>query len=118
MKPLALALASALGALAWGCEGVPTLTFVQPDATPDATPEAAGDATEDGALTPTDAGVEGGCPSPAPAQTPFVCCGPITCEGQCAGQCDACMSKCTSPGDLCCAKNNNVVCLPAGSICR
>jgi hypothetical protein len=105
MKRSALALASALSALVCACEGVPTLTFPSPDA------------AEDGALAPTDASVEGGCPPPA-SGNPFVCCGTVTCEGQCMGQCVPCMNKCTSPGEFCCAKTNNVMCLSAGSICR
>ncbi|HTB73952.1 MAG TPA: hypothetical protein VK762_11945 [Polyangiaceae bacterium] len=103
MKRIALAFSSAL---LCACEAVPTLTFAPPDA------------AEDGSLAPTDAGVEGGCPTPASAQTPFVCCGTVTCEGQCAGQCVSCMNKCTSPGEFCCAKTNNVMCLSAGSICH
>ncbi len=114
MKRIALALSSALCALACACEGVPTLTFAQPDAADDGAP-AQGDSSVDGAIEPTS---EGGCPFPASAQTPFVCCGTVTCEGQCAGQCVSCMNKCTSPGEFCCAKTNNVMCLSAGSTCH
>ncbi len=108
--PGAMGAMGILSAMTCACEGVPTLTFAQPDSAPEA--------AVDGALEPTDAGVEGGCPPPASAQTPYVCCGAVTCEGQCAGQCDSCMNKCTSPGEFCCAKTNNVMCLPAGSTCR
>jgi hypothetical protein len=107
MKRLALALTSVLFAQA--CEEVPTLTFAQADAPS----EAAQDAAE-----AYDADIDGGCPGPNPPQAPFVCCGPVACEGVCTGQCGACMEKCMMPGDVCCAKTNNVVCLPAGSICH
>lgn len=132
MKRMALPLSISVSALVCACEGVPTLTFAQPDARPDATDDgllsasdgsvdgatAASDGSDDGLLAPTDAGVEGSCPPPASAQTPFVCCGTVTCEGQCAGQCVSCMNKCAAPGEFCCAKTNNVMCLSAGSICR
>jgi hypothetical protein len=112
--PSVLAALSALSTLLCACEAVPTLTFEPPDGAP----EAAGGAADGGSPTQTDAGVEGGCPSPASTQTPFVCCGAITCEGLCAGQCDSCVNRCTVPGEFCCAKTNNVMCLPAGSICH
>ncbi len=118
MRTAALALPGALVAFACACacEAVPTLTFERADAMTDA----AADATDaDGAPGPaSDADVDGGCPGPDPPQAAFVCCGPVACEGQCAGQCDACTTKCTAPGDICCAKTNNVLCLPAGSICH
>jgi hypothetical protein len=99
-----------LACLACACEEVPTLTFDQRDAGPD---------VEDGAASGPDAGTDGGCGGLAPPQAAYVCCGAVVCQGLCnATQCDACTSKCTSPGQICCAKNNNVVCLPAGSICH
>ncbi len=113
MTRLALALAGALSAGVWGCEDVPTLTFA-----PDAAPDAILDAADAGAALPADATAEGGCPGVSPPQAAFVCCGPVMCEGQCAGQCNVCMSKCTSPGDFCCAQTNNVVCRPAGAVCK
>lgn len=110
MTRVALVLCTGLAALACACEEVPTLAFPQGDATPDSAPDADG-----GALAENE---DGGCPGSNPPTAPFVCCGPIVCEGQCGGQCDTCMNKCTSPGELCCAKTNNVVCLSAGSICH
>jgi hypothetical protein len=113
MRPLALATWSVLSALTCACEGVPTLVFAERDAASDVA-EDAGDATG----VPADASDEGACPGANPPPAPFVCCGPVACQGLCNGQCDACMSKCTSPGEVCCAKTNNVVCLSAGTNCH
>lgn len=113
MKRLVGALTSALFALA--CEDVPSLTFAEADAASEAAQDAAADA---GAPAASDADIDGGCPGSSPPQAPFVCCGPVACEGQCTGQCGACMEKCVVPGEVCCAKTNNVVCLSAGSICH
>ena len=105
-------LSLAMGPLACACEDVPTLTFPTADAAPDADPDA-GDAASG------DAGLVGSCSQPddaAPA--PYVCCGSIACEGQCSGHCDLCASKCTDPETFCCAKTNNVICLPVTSVCH
>jgi hypothetical protein len=114
VKKVVVAFASAISALACACEEVPTLTFAQEDAALDGPPDAA----DAGSPPASDADVDGGCPGSTPPSSPFICCGPVACEGQCTGQCDACMTKCTTPGDVCCAKANNVVCLSAGSICH
>ncbi len=101
-------LSFAAGALLCACEAVPTLTF------PDAATDAAQDAADGGI-----ADAESTCTQPndaAPA--PYVCCGPIACEGQCSGNCDLCASKCTDPETFCCAKTNNVICLPLTSVCH
>jgi hypothetical protein len=113
MRKLAVFLTGALSLPASACEGVPTLTFLQTDAASESSQDAA-----DGGPQSTDADVDGGCPGSSPPPAPFVCCGPVACEGNCAGQCDACMTKCTTPGDVCCAKTNNVVCSPPGTICH
>jgi hypothetical protein len=108
MRRIAL-LSFAMSALLCACEDVPTLTF------PDAAPDAAQDAGEGG----SDAGPESTCSQPndaAPA--PYVCCGAVACEGQCSGNCDLCTRKCTDPETFCCAKTNNVICLPLTSVCR
>lgn len=112
MTRIALALSGALSAGVCACEDVPTLTFAQADATPEAALDAA-----DTDAPAIDASVEAGCSAPGSPQNPFICCGPVACEGQCAGQCDMCMKKCASPGDFCCAKLNNVICRPAGAAC-
>lgn len=91
---------------AGGCESVPELTFAEVDAAADA---------PDTGLADVDAGAV--CPESPPPGT-SVCCGSVACEGLCAGQCDACASKCTAPGEFCCAKNNNVLCLSAGALCH
>jgi hypothetical protein len=96
-------------ACACACEEVPTLTFDERDATPD---------VDDGAARAPDSSTDGGCGGLAPPQAPYVCCGSVVCQGLCNGQCDACASKCSAPGQICCAKNNNVVCFAAGSICK
>ncbi len=111
MKTIAVTLSCALGMLACACEGVPTLTFAQADANADA----AVDAADAGPPPDIDSDVEGGCDA-SDAQGPFLCCGAVVCEGQCTGQCDVCLSRCAS-GEVCCAKNNNVVCRSAGLIC-
>ena len=106
-----------LAALAAGCEAVPTLIFAdagdeeaQDGAPADATPpDAASDAAPDAAL-------DANCPaSPPPGAS--VCCGAIGCEGLCSNMCDMCTSRC-SAGEFCCAKNNNVNCIPLGSKCH
>jgi hypothetical protein len=91
------------------CADVPNLTFAQGDAALDAALDAAEAAPETGpaCVQPDDA---------APA--PYVCCGSIACEGQCANNCDLCASKCTDPETFCCAKTNNVICLPLTSVCH
>jgi hypothetical protein len=92
------------------CADVPTLTFLQADAAPDASEEAgeAGGAdASPGCAAPDDA---------APA--PYVCCGSVACEGLCSGNCDLCATKCADPETFCCAKNNNVICLPLTSVCH
>jgi hypothetical protein len=118
MKRVAIVVPIALWALramaSAGCEAVPTLTFAQDDAAAGATPDAA----DGGAPPGIDADVESGCPGSDPPAAPFVCCGSVACEGQCTGQCGACADKCTTPGEFCCAKNNNVLCLSPGSICH
>jgi hypothetical protein len=109
--------ASVLASAASGCESVPVLTFADVDGPGDA---ADTDATDDAPETsPADveAGAEAACPESPPPGT-SVCCGAVACEGLCAGQCDTCAARCTTPGEFCCAKNNNVLCLSAGSICH
>jgi hypothetical protein len=96
---VALALIAAVA-----CAAVPTLTFESRDAAPDGD----NDASDDGSTA---------CSGSNP-QAAYVCCGAVMCQGDCAGQCDACAAKCTSPGDVCCPKNNNVVCFAPGSICK
>ncbi len=123
MKRFARALAGALGVGLCACEAVPTLTFAQADAAPDVATDAvdaadAADADVTAVDASVEASVEGGCPGVHPPSDPFVCCGSIVCEGLCAGQCGACMSKCTSPGEFCCAKTNNVQCLSSGTTCH
>jgi len=98
--------------LACACGDVPTLTFPSRDAGPDGSEAAAPNADAGG-----DAAA-GGCPGANPPPGAYICCGAIACEGLCSGQCDLCASKCTSPGQICCAKNNNVLCVAAGSICH
>jgi hypothetical protein len=91
------------------CADVPALTFAQADAAPDAPLDASAAGLDAGpaCVQPDDA---------APA--PYVCCGSIACEGLCAGNCDLCASRCTDPETFCCAKNNNVICLPLTSACH
>jgi hypothetical protein len=116
---LAFALrAAALAGAASGCESVPVLTFAGAGGSVDATDTGAADvdAPESGP-DDVEVGPEAGCPENPPPGT-SVCCGAVACEGLCAGQCDACAAKCTAPGESCCAKNNNVLCLSAGSICH
>ena len=100
------------------CEGVPRLTFAEGDAAADVATDADDGAPSaaDGAPA-ADANDAGGCPGSDPP-APFVCCGDVACQGLCTGQCDACASKCILPGQVCCAKTNNVVCLAAGSVCH
>jgi hypothetical protein len=114
MRRIALVAWPMAASLVFACEGVPRLTFEEGDAAADAQDggPSAGDAA-DGA----DAN-DGGCPGSDPPPAPFVCCGAVACLGLCTGQCDACASKCTLPGQVCCAKTNNVVCIAAGSICH
>jgi hypothetical protein len=99
--------------LVGACEGVPKLTFAEEDAAADVATDA-----QDAAADAADANDDGGCPGSNPPLAPFVCCGAVACLGLCTGQCDACASKCTSPGQVCCAKTNNVLCMAPGSICH
>jgi hypothetical protein len=110
MRRIVLVAWPMVASLVFACEGVPRLTFAEGDA--------AADVTTDDAAPSADANDDGGCPGSDPPPAPFVCCGAMACEGLCTGQCDACASKCTLPGQVCCAKNNNVVCIVAGSICH
>jgi hypothetical protein len=94
------------------CNSVPALTFEQADAgETDAT-------APDGAAENGEAG-EGGdasCPSGVPANA-TLCCGAVACDGvNCGEHCALCQS-CT-PQQLCCAKENNVVCQAPSAICH
>jgi hypothetical protein len=93
----------AVAGLLFSCEAVPELTFAVRDAEVDA--DAGADAEA------------GTCGGPSPPAAPYVCCGPNVCQGPCDDECDLCMSKC-APDQVCCAKNNNVVCTAAGMICH
>ena len=110
MRSVGLAPWIVAASLAGGCEDVPTLTFTENDARSTVAPD-----VEEAAPPSGDAG---GCPGANPPPAPFVCCGSVACQGLCSGQCDTCASKCHSPGEVCCAKNNNVLCIAAGSICH
>jgi hypothetical protein len=92
-----------LAGLAIGCESVPDLTFADAG---DAASEPDGPAG-DGAP---------GCPGPNPPDGAALCCGTIPCQGQCAGRCPDCMN--CLPGELCCARQNNVQCLLPGHACQ
>ncbi|HEX3771036.1 MAG TPA: hypothetical protein VHV30_09240 [Polyangiaceae bacterium] len=96
-------LAAVLAGLACAaCEAVPDLTFTAPDGALEAESVDAGEA---------------GCAGDSMPSSPYVCCGALVCEGPCEGQCDLCASKC-SAGEVCCAKNNNIVCMGAGALCH
>jgi hypothetical protein len=97
-------------ALAMGCEAVPTLTFVD-----DGGDDAQDAAQEDAAAT--DAASDAGCPQSPPSGA-SVCCGAVGCEGLCSTQCGLCASKCTMPGQYCCAKTNSVMCIDIGTKCH
>jgi hypothetical protein len=134
-----------VGVFASGCEAVPDLTFADAAAAHDAqvsAPDAreeggasadggggddargmqgmqGGDGSADGATAELDGGGDTGsmCSGAMAPPAPYVCCGAVFCQGQCGGQCDACSAKCT-PGQVCCAKTNNVVCLSPGGVCH
>jgi hypothetical protein len=111
------------------CEAVPALAFAELDATAtdaaDVVAIDAADAAEEGptadvapdAVLPRDGGDAGaGCPRAPPAGA-SVCCGAVACDLNCVpALCTMCEQSC--PGQLCCARNNNVMCLPIGSTCH
>ena len=79
------------------CEAVPTLTFAEADASYDA----------------SDAMVD----APQEVDCPAADGGTVSCEGTCAGACDACTTQCTA-AQLCCATRNGVVCKNVGAACQ
>jgi hypothetical protein len=109
-----------------GCDAVPALTFAQGDAAIDVT-EAATVDVEDADDEPTrpagpdasppEAGTaDGECPGALPPGA-SVCCGTVGCDLNCLpALCTMCEQTCA--GQLCCAKKNNVMCLPLGSVCH
>jgi hypothetical protein len=90
------------------CDGVPQLQFAAADAATDAF--VASDAL-------SDANVDAGCPGSDPVDA-AICCGSVSCIGDCVGRCPECESTCTSPGTFCCAKMNNILCRQAGMTCN
>jgi hypothetical protein len=97
----------AFSALPCACADVPTITFQHSDAAAGGDAQS-GDASQGSCTQPNDA-----------APNPYICCGSLACEGNCSGNCDTCVNKCgADPGVFCCAKTNNVVCLPLTSFCR
>jgi hypothetical protein len=100
---------------ATACEGVPYLTYSEAGGVSDAVD---GDVAKDGGNDAVDAAIEAGCPGTNPPPGASVCCGSVPCNGNCADHCPDCESQCTSPGTFCCAKTNNVLCRPTGSVCN
>jgi hypothetical protein len=97
-----------VAALAAACEAVPTLRFA-------AGLRAVGGGGEDGGSSDAE-DASGPCASGQPPDGAAICCGQIPCEGDCAGKCSVC-SMCPA-GEICCAKNMNVVCKPADVGCH
>lgn len=83
------AVAIALAVMGMGCEAVPEITYVDPDA---------GNNT---------------CPSNVPAYAD-ICCKNVACKGtNCTAACDDCVATCTAP-DLCCPNSQgHAVCRPS-----
>lgn len=100
MRTHRLCTAMLLGSLA-ACDGVPSLTFEQGDAS--SGDGGAGDAADGGS----------GCPSSLPPGA-YLCCDTVPCYGPlCSpdGSCPKCAT--CAPPDICCARNGtNAVCSP------
>jgi hypothetical protein len=122
-----------------GCEGVPSLTFADADASEsgsgssdagggdsqvDASGGDDGSIDASGSDSPIEASVidASGCRDDGGGQPPpnaSVCCGSVPCNGNCVlANCMKCMFTCNMPGQLCCAKPNMVSCKPlTGGTC-